>query len=133
MINFARNLHLCADGGKNYWITSESVGVNLVNHLKAVAIGLTEIEYKILAAFAVMPSIFCTISPVVQLLGEAVSGKSQLLLAVAEISGQPVISGPSTGASLKNHINAIRWVDPSVMTYEKNCWLLMDNVNSSTF
>jgi len=75
----------------------------------------------------------CKLLPIVELFGQAGSGKTQLLLAVAAISGQGVISGQSTGASLKNHINQIRWVDPETKKTEKNCLLLIDNLNEDSF
>ena len=114
-------------------VEGESVGQMCVRHLKMVATGIEEEEYKILAAFTCLPSIMCDIVPVIQLYGEPGSGKSQLLLAVSNLSGQKLISGQSTGASFKNHINQIRWYDSSTMTTERDCLLLVDNVNSSTF
>lgn len=137
MINFARNLHSGGLAtGDDYWTPLEdinSLGELVTNHLRLVALGLKDFEYKLLASFALMQSSLCSIAPIIQLLGAEGSGKSQLLLAVAELSGQDVFVGGSTGASIKNHINKIRWVDATVMSYERNCLLLCDNANKSTF
>ncbi|MEG3842602.1 hypothetical protein [Microcoleus sp. herbarium14] len=136
MINFARNLHCGVEMGVDYFQTeddTETFGEAITRHLKLIVSGLHETEYKLLSSFAMMQSSLCSIVPVIQLLGDPGSGKSQALLAIAELSGQTPIAGGSTGASLKNHINSIRWVDPSSMTYEKNCLLLVDNANASTF
>lgn len=137
MINFARNLHCGTESGTDYFQTenseSETLGEAITRHLKLVTTGLHETEYKLLASFAMTQSSLCSIVPVIQLLGDAGSGKSQMLLAIGELSNQQPIAGGSTGASLKNHINSIRWVDPSSMTYERNCLLLVDNANAGTF
>ncbi|MCC3601645.1 MAG: hypothetical protein JGK24_00030 [Microcoleus sp. PH2017_29_MFU_D_A] len=123
MIDFARKLHSDTESGVNYFETEsdETLGDAITRHLRLVTAGLHEAEYKLLASFAMMQSTLCS------------SGKSQMLLAIELLSGQEPIAGGSTGASLKNHINLIRWVDPTVMTYEKNCLLLVDNTNSDTF
>jgi hypothetical protein len=135
MIDFARKLHSDTESGVNYFETEgdETFGDAITRHLKLVTAGLHETEYKLLASFAMIQSTLCSIVPVIQLLGDSGSGKSQMLLAIELLSGQEPIAGGSTGASLKNHINLIRWVDPTVMTYEKNCLLLVDNTNSDTF
>lgn len=137
MINFARSLHSGEiAGGMDYWTPLEdelTVGELVTHHLKLVTLGLKEFEYKLLASFALMQSSLCSIAPVIQLLGSEGSGKSQIAIAIGELTGQELFVGGSTGASIKNHINKIRWVDPTVMTYEKNCLLLCDNANRSTF
>lgn len=111
----------------------ENVGQYALTALRSVAVGLRDWEYKILASAALSNSILCNVLPIIQLIGEAGSGKSQLLIAISEISGQQLISGQSTGASLKNHINRIRWADPETKATEKRCLLLIDNLNEETF
>lgn len=110
-----------------------SVGANLTKVLTLIIKNLNPWEYKFLAAYASIPSMLCKILPIVELFGQAGSGKTQLLLAVSAISGQGVISGQSTGASLKNYINSIRWADPDNKSVEKNCLLLIDNLNEDSF
>lgn len=95
--------------------------------------GLKPWEYKFLASYASLPSILCKILPIVELIGQAGSGKSQLIIAISAISKQSVISGQTTGASLKNYVNQIRWVDPDSKSVEKNCLLLIDNLNENSF
>ncbi|MCC3464304.1 MAG: hypothetical protein JGK33_32745 [Microcoleus sp. PH2017_11_PCY_U_A] len=134
MIKFARELHSGEHGGgDDYWtdfVDDNSLGELVVKHLRLVALGIKDFEYKMLASFVLMQSSLCSIAPVIQLFGSAGSGKS---LAISELTGQEVFVGGSTGASIKNHINKIRWADPSTLTHEKNCLLLCDKVNRSTF
>ncbi len=110
-----------------------TIGENTVRALQSTTIGLEPWEYNILASATLANSILCNILPIIQLVGEAGSGKSQLLIAIGEISGQGLISGQSTGASLKNHINSIRWTDKQSFSKEKRCLLLVDNLNEQTF
>jgi hypothetical protein len=112
---------------------SETVGKEAVTALRSVTAGLKDWEYKILASAALSNSILCNVLPIIQLIGEAGSGKSQLLIAISEISGHQLMSGQSTGASLKNYINQVRWSDPETKTKEKRCVLLIDNLNEDTF
>ncbi|MEG4323147.1 MULTISPECIES: hypothetical protein [unclassified Microcoleus] len=121
------------DDGINVFDETISLGKNITNVLALITTGLRPWEYKFLAAYASLPSMLCKILPIVELIGQAGSGKTQLLLAVSAISGQTVISGQSTGASLKNHINAIRWADPETKSHEKNTLLLIDNLNEDSF
>ena len=111
----------------------EAIGQCAINALKAVTVNLKDWEYKILASTSLTNSILCNVLPIIQLIGEAGSGKSQLLIAIGEISGQQLMSGQSTGASLKNHLNRIRWADPETKMTEKPCLLLIDNLNEETF
>ncbi|MGB7708791.1 MAG: hypothetical protein WBL95_04455, partial [Microcoleus sp.] len=112
---------------------TENIGQCAINTLKAVTVKLKDWEYKILASASLTNSILCNILPIIQLIGEAGSGKSQLLIAISEISGQQLMSGQSTGASLKNHLNRIRWADPETKITERPCLLLIDNLNEETF
>jgi energy-coupling factor transporter ATP-binding protein EcfA2 len=113
--------------------TSSTIGETIVDCLTRVTKGLKPWEYKFLASYSLIPSILCRILPIVQIIGQSGSGKSQLLLAISKISGQMMISGQSTGASLKNHINKIRWSDSETKTREKNCLLLIDNLTEDSF
>jgi hypothetical protein len=110
-----------------------TIGENTVRALQSTTIGLGPWEYNILASATIANSILCNVLPIIQLIGEAGSGKSQVLIAISEISGQTLISGQSTGASLKNHINNIRWSDRQIFAREKRCLLLVDNLNEQTF
>ena len=131
--DFARTLSEEDESGISSVVEGLLIGENVVAVLKKVTLGLTEWEYKFLAAYACLPSVFCKILPIVEIYGQAGSGKSQLLIAIAKISGNGIISGQSTGASLKNHINQIRWADPESKNTEKNCLLLIDNLNEDSF
>lgn len=131
--DFASQFNCDDEDGINVFDETLSVGENLTKVLTLITAGLKPWEYKFLAAYASLPSMLCKVLPVVELFGQAGSGKTQLLLAVSAISGQGVISGQSTGASLKNHINSIRWVDPDSKSVEKNCLLLIDNLNQDSF
>lgn len=130
--DFAKQADDC-DDGINLFNPAESLGKNVATALASVTSGLKPWEYNFLSAYATLPSILCKILPIVEIVGSAGSGKSQLLLAISSVSGQSVISGQSTGASLKNHINFIRWADPETKTCEKNTLLLIDNLNEDSF
>ncbi|MEG4864486.1 MULTISPECIES: hypothetical protein [unclassified Microcoleus] len=132
---FARRLALERDNtGLNLLSDNQrALGLDLANVLASITFGLTKWEYKFLASVSALPSVLCHILPIVQIIGEPGSGKSQLLTALSKLSGQTLISGQSTGASLKNHINLIRWVDPGNKKVEKNCLLLIDNLNEDSF
>jgi len=131
--DFASKFNHDDEDGVSVFDETIPLGENLTNALTLVTAGLKPWEYKFLAAYASLPSMLCNILPIVELFGQAGSGKTQLLLAVAAMSGQGVISGQSTGASLKNHINHIRWADPETKQTEKNCLLLIDNLNEDSF
>lgn len=90
-------------------------------------------DSKILAAYTMLPSMLCKIIPVLALKGCAGSGKSQILTGISKLLNVTMVAGNSTAASIKNTINRLRWKDPSTLQYEKNCHLLLDNVNSETF
>ncbi|MEG4323069.1 MULTISPECIES: hypothetical protein [unclassified Microcoleus] len=130
--DFAKQIDDC-DDGINLFNPTESLGTNVATALANVTSGLKPWEYNFLSAYATLPSVLCKILPIVEIVGSAGSGKSQLLLAISSVSGQSVISGQSTGASLKNHINAIRWHDPETKSHEKNTLLLIDNLNEDSF
>ena len=121
------------DDGIEVYSDDKNLGENLTNVLSQVTVGLKPWEYKFLASYASVPSMLCKILPIVELIGQAGSGKSQLLIAISAISRQSIISGQSTGASLKNYINQIRWADPETKSIEKNCLLLIDNLNEDSF
>lgn len=131
--DFANKFNYDDEDGINVFDETIPLGENLTKALTLITAGLKPWEYKLLASYASLPSMLCKILPIVELFGQAGSGKTQLLLAVASISNQGVISGQSTGASLKNHINNIRWVDPDNKSVEKNCLLLIDNLNEDSF
>lgn len=131
--DFAKVFNLENDDGLSCYSSDESVGTNTTNILKKVALGLTDWEYRFLAAYSLLPSLFCKVLPIVEIYGEAGTGKSQLLIAMSKISSNGIISGQSTGASLKNYINVIRWADPETKNTEKNCLLLIDNLNEDCF
>ena len=65
-----------------------TVGENLTKVLALITTGLKPWEYKFLASYASLPSMLCKVLPVVELFGQAGSGKTQLLLAVAALSGR---------------------------------------------
>lgn len=131
--DFAKKFNEDDEDGFNPFDETLLLGENLTKVLTLITAGLKPWEYKFLASYASLPSMLCKILPIVELFGQPGSGKTQLLLAVSAISNQGVISGQSTGASLKNYINSIRWVDPDTMTKEKNCLLLIDNLNEDSF
>jgi hypothetical protein len=133
MNDFAKLFNSEDDSGLSYFDDSQSIGENTYAILRKVVFGLTEWEYKFLAAYSLLPSLFCKILPIVEINGQAGTGKSQLLIAMSKISGNGVISGQSTGASLKNYINVIRWADPETKNTEKNCLLFVDNLNEDCF
>lgn len=130
--DFAKQADDC-DDGINLFNPAELLGKNVATALESITSGLKPWEYSFLSAYATLPSVLCKILPIVEIVGSAGSGKSQLLLAISSVSGQSVISGQSTGASLKNHINSIRWADPETKTCEKNTLLLIDNLNEDSF
>lgn len=133
MNDFAKLLNSESEDGLSVYGDDEPIGINVATILKKVTIGLTDWEYRFLAAYSLLPSLFCKILPIVEITGQAGTGKSQLLIAMSKISGNGIISGQSTGASLKNYINVIRWADPETKNNEKNCLLLIDNLNEDCF
>lgn len=133
MNDFAKLFNSESADGLSCYFPDEPLGINITNVLKKVTLGLTDWEYRFLAAYSLLPSLFCKILPIVEINGQAGTGKSQLLVAMSKISNNGVISGQSTGASLKNYINVIRWADPETKTMEKNCLLFIDNLNEDCF
>jgi hypothetical protein len=131
--DFAKEFNSENEDGYSALLENESIGFSAMDALKKVTLGLSEWEYKFLAAYSCLPSILTKVLPIVEIHGEAGTGKSQLLLAIGSISGNTIISGQSTGASLKNHINQIRWRDPDAKYHEKNCLLLIDNMSEDSF
>lgn len=131
--DFAKALNSEDPEGLSYYLPSEPVGSNVTSVYKKVTLGLTDWEYQFLAAYSLLPSLFCRILPIVEINGQAGTGKSQLLVAMAKVSNNSIISGQSTGASLKNYINVIRWADPESKSIEKNCLLFIDNLNEDCF
>ncbi|WP_377478895.1 MAG: hypothetical protein P2A85_09135 [Microcoleus anatoxicus] len=131
--DFAKEFNSEDKDGYSALLENESIGFSATSILKKVTLGLSEWEYRFLAAYSCLPSILTKVLPVIEIHGEAGTGKSQLLLAIGHISGNNIISGQSTGASLKNHINQIRWRDPDTKYHEKNCLLLIDNMGEDSF
>jgi hypothetical protein len=109
------------------------IGIEITQALMKAVAYEDSFHYQVLSAFCCMPSILCDIAPIVYILGGSGSGKSQAAKVVGAIVGQKLIVGSSTAASLKRKVNQIRWQDPSTLTYEKNCHLVMDNVNQELF
>lgn len=131
---FAKSLNSASEAeGTSLFSGTRTLGLEVADAFKSVVSGINTWEYKFLAATSLLPSVLCRILPIVAIIGEAGSGKTQILTALSKISGQQLISGQSTGASLKNHINRIRWADPETKTVEKNCLLLVDNLNDDSF
>jgi hypothetical protein len=133
MNDFAKLLNASDEDGLSSFDDSQSIGQNACTILRQITLGLTDWEYKFLASYSLLPSLFCKILPIVEIYGQAGTGKSQLLIAMSKISNNGVISGQSTGASLKNYINVIRWADPESKNTEKNCLLFIDNLNEDCF
>ncbi|XZN93240.1 MAG: hypothetical protein ACM65M_10625 [Microcoleus sp.] len=131
--DFAKEFNSEGEGGYPALLENGDIGLSAINVLKKVTLGLDEWAYTFLASYSCLPSVLTKVLPIVEINGEAGSGKSQLLLAIGHISGNNVISGQSTGASLKNHVNQIRWRDPDTKYHEKNCLLLIDNLTEDSF
>ncbi|MGL5065854.1 MAG: hypothetical protein ACRC62_38285 [Microcoleus sp.] len=100
---------------------------------KVVVLPGADFAYKILSAYALLPSIACEVLPILYVQGGEGSGKSQILKLFQGLTGCETQSGASTAASLKNEINPRRWRDPGTFSLEKNYFLLIDNANSDMF
>lgn len=109
------------------------IGLELVELFNSVIKLPNPQDAAIIAAFTMIPSRLCQTVPILFLKGEPGSGKSDLLEAVAQVLGLTKYGANSTGASIKNLINAIRWADPETMTYEKQYHLLLDNLEQDSF
>jgi len=131
--DFAKLMNVEDDSSINLVNTTVAIGSSVTNCLQSVTKGLKSWEYKFIASYALIPSVLCHVLPIVQIIGQSGCGKSQLLIAISHLTKYQIISGQSTGASLKNHINVIRWVDPESKKKEKNCLLLIDNLKEDCF
>lgn len=111
----------------------DSLGKELTALFNKVAKLPNPNDAKIVAAFTLLPSILCKVVPILVLRGAPGSGKSQILTTMARLLDTATVAGNSTAASIKNHINRLRWADPQALTHERNTHLLLDNCNADTF
>ncbi len=133
LLDFAKALHSGNTEDDGRFEEDTALGKNIESYYRKTIVGLSDVEYKILATFTCLPSILCRVLPVIAIIGASGCGKSQISKTCSRLVGADLYAGNSTAASLKNHINKIRWADPSTLSHERNCHLLMDNVNSDTF
>jgi hypothetical protein len=129
---FARNF-LKGDEAELIELDSQTIGKNLIELYNSVIKLPNPSDAAIVAAFTMIPSRLSQIVPVLFIKGEAGSCKSDLINTMGDVLGVQTYQGNSTGASVKNLINAIRWSDPDTLTHEKQCHLLIDNLEVESF
>lgn len=114
-------------------IEGATLGSKIENLFRqTVLIPAPEISYPLLAAYAAVPSTLCDVLPILELRGDPESGKSECMKVLAELTDSK-LKARSTAASIKNDLNQYRWVDPTTLTVEKNCFYLCDNSDASFF
>jgi hypothetical protein len=131
-VAFARTF-LKGDEGEIIPLDPATIGADLIELYNSVIKLPNPSDAAIAAAFTMIPSRLSQIVPVLFIKGEAGSCKSDLINSIADVLGITTYQGNSTGASVKNLINAIRWSDPDTLTHEKQCHLLVDNLEVESF
>jgi hypothetical protein len=131
-VAFAREF-LRDDDGVIEEIDPRTVGKDLIELYNSVIKLPNPSDAAIVAAFTMIPSRLSQIVPVLFIKGEAGSCKSDLINTMADVLKVQTYQGNSTSASIKNLINAVRWSDPETFTHEKQCHLLIDNLEIESF
>lgn len=131
-VTFARNF-LRGDDGDLEDLNPQFIGQELIQLYNSVVKLPNPTDAVLLAAFTMINSRLSQVVPVLFIKGEPGSGKSDLLNTIGDVLGAGCYGGNSTGASIKNLINAIRWSDPDTLTHERQCHLLIDNAEVDSF
>jgi len=115
------------------WSDELLLSANLQNLIsQTVILPYADIQVPVLSAYLLTPSALSTVVPILYLYGSRGSGKSTIAVVASALHRTEVFSAATTFAAARNAFNQQRWRDPVEHEGEKNCCLVIDNINRET-